>query len=47
MNFGMLILIIIGGVSGALSSLYIIVSLVGTIEYKIFRKIKYGISLFN
>ncbi|MCI8530404.1 MAG: hypothetical protein HFH82_14875 [Lachnospiraceae bacterium] len=47
MNLGMLILIIIGGASGALSTLYIIVSLFGTIGYKFFRKIKYGTSLFN
>lgn len=47
MNIGMIILIIIGGASGALSTLYIVVSLFGTLGYKIFRKIKYGISLFD
>ncbi len=47
MNIGMIILIIIGGASGALSTLYIVISLFGTLGYKIFRKIKYGISLFN
>lgn len=47
MNIGMIILIIIGGASGALSTLYIVVSLFGTIGYKIYRKFRYGISLFN
>ncbi len=47
MNIGMIILIIIGGASGALSTLYIVVSLFGTTGYKIYRKFRYGISLFN
>ena len=39
MNIGLLLLIIIGGSVGALSTLYIVVSLIGTIAYKIFRSI--------
>ena len=35
MNIGLLLLIIIGGSVGALSTLYIVVSLIGTIAYKI------------
>ncbi|MDE7428062.1 MAG: hypothetical protein K2N00_02110 [Lachnospiraceae bacterium] len=47
MNIGILILIVVGGVSGGLSTLYIAVSFLGTLGYKIYRKIKYGISLYN
>ena len=36
MNIGLLLLIIIGGSVGALSTLYIVVSLIGTIAYKSF-----------
>ncbi|MDE7272538.1 MAG: hypothetical protein K2N95_05670 [Lachnospiraceae bacterium] len=47
MNIFMWILILIGGVTGALSTLYIIVSLFGVIFYKIYRKVKYHTSLFD
>ncbi|MGN1145405.1 MAG: hypothetical protein ACI4R5_03075 [Acetatifactor sp.] len=47
MNIGMLILIIIGGACGIFSTLYIVASLFGVIGYKIYRRIKYGISLYN
>lgn len=47
MNPAVLILIIVGGAAGGLSTLYIVLSLFGTLGYKIFRKVKYGISLFN
>ncbi len=47
MNIGLLILIVIGGAAGGLSTLYIAVSLFGTLGFKIFRKVKYGTSLFN
>lgn len=47
MNPIILILVIIGGAAGGLSTLYIVVSLFGTLGYKIFRKIKYGMSLFD
>lgn len=43
----MIIIMVIGGLSGALSTLYIIVSLFATIGYKIYRKVKYGISLYK
>lgn len=46
MNIGILILIIVGGATGALSTIYIVFSLFGTLGFKIFRKIKYGTSLF-
>lgn len=47
MNIGVLLLIIVGGAAGAASTLYIVFSLFGTLGFKIFRKIKYGTSLFN
>ena len=47
MNIGVLILIIVGGAAGGLSTLYLLVSHFGTLGFKIFRKVKYGTSLFN
>ncbi len=47
MNIGLLLLIIFGGAAGGLSTLYIAFSLFGTLGFKIFRKVKYGTSLFN
>lgn len=47
MNIGLWIIIIIGGAAGAFSSLYIVFSLIGTICYKIYRKTKYHISLYD
>lgn len=47
MNIGLIILIIVGGAAGLLSTLYIVVSLIGTLAYKIYRKLVHGISLYN
>lgn len=47
MNIGLLILIVIGGAAGGLSTLYIAVSLFGTLGFKIYRKIRYGMSLYQ
>ena len=47
MNIGLLLLIIIGGAAGAFSTLYIVVSLIGTIAYKIYRSAKYHVSLYS
>lgn len=47
MNPIILILVIIGGAAGGLSTLYIVLSLFGTLGYKFFRKIKYGMSLYD
>ena len=43
MNIGLIILMIIGGAAG----LYILISLPYMIIKKIYRKARYGISLFN
>jgi len=47
MNILMWILVFIGGATGALSTLYIIVSLFWVLFYKIYRKIKYSTSLYD
>lgn len=47
MNILMWILIFIGGATGALSTLYIVVSLFAVIFYKIFRAVKYHASLYD
>lgn len=43
----MFLVAFVGGGVGLLSTLYIVVSLFGMIAFKIYRRIKYGISLFN
>lgn len=45
MNIGILILMIIGGGVGVLSSLYIVLSFPAVIIWKIFRKIRHGYKL--
>lgn len=45
MNIGILILMIIGGGVGVLSSLYIALSFPAAIVWKIYRKIRYGYKL--
>lgn len=47
MNIFLWILIFIGGTVGALSTLYIIISLFTVIFYKIYRKIKYQASIYD
>ena len=47
MNIGLLIFVIIGGAVGIFSTGYMVISLIYTIFQKIYRKIKYNISLFD
>lgn len=47
MNIGMLLLMILGGAVGVFSTLYIVISLPVTIVQKIYRKVRYGIPLYN
>ena len=47
MKLLMWLLIIFGGGVGLFSTLYIVVSLFAVIGFKIFRKIKYGMSLYD
>lgn len=47
MKFLMWIVVIFGGGIGLLSTLYIVLSLFAMIGFKIYRKIKYGMSLYE
>lgn len=47
MSIGMWIITIIGGAVGILSTLYIVASIFAVLIYKIYRKAKYHISLYN
>ena len=47
MNIGLWILVFIGGSTGALSTVYIIISLFAVIFFKLYRKVKYHKSLYD
>lgn len=47
MSIGLWVLVAIGGAAGFLSTMYILVSLFAVIFYKIFRRVRYGISMFD
>ncbi|MBO5033714.1 MAG: hypothetical protein J6C19_07380 [Lachnospiraceae bacterium] len=47
MNIFLWLLIFIGGAAGALSTLYIIISLFVMIFYKLYRKVKYHASIYD
>ncbi|MDE6909370.1 MAG: hypothetical protein K2P44_02710 [Lachnospiraceae bacterium] len=47
MNILLWILIFIGGAVGALSTLYIVVSLFAVIFYKIYRSLRYHVSIYD
>ncbi|MDE7267775.1 MAG: hypothetical protein K2N89_09965 [Lachnospiraceae bacterium] len=47
MNIVLWILIFIGGATGALSAVYIMISLFAMIFFKLYRKVKYHISLYD
>lgn len=47
MNIGVLLLIIVGGAAGGLSTLYLLMSFLGVLGFKIYRKVKYGASLYD
>lgn len=44
-NIGLIILMIIGGSAGIISTLYLAVSFPAVIIWKIYRKIRYGYAL--
>ena len=46
MNILLTIIMIVGGAAGLLSTVYIVVSLFGTLGFKIYRRIFKGISVF-
>lgn len=47
MNIGLILLMIIGGSVGIFSTLFIVISLPATIIQKIYRKARFGTSLFK
>lgn len=47
MNIGHIILLIVGGGISVITTLYLIISMFAVIGYKIYRKLRYGISLYN
>lgn len=47
MSIGLWVLVIIGGAAGFISTMYIMVSLFAVIFYKVFRRIRHGISMFE
>lgn len=47
MNIGILLIMIIGGLAGGLSTAYLTFSVPAVIVYKLYRKIRFGISIMN
>ena len=47
MNIGLILIMVIGGAAGLLSTLYLLFSLPAVIICNIYRSIKYGYSLYN
>ncbi len=47
MNIGMLIICVVGGLTGLLSSAYLLVSMPVLIVWKIYRRIRFGYSLYR
>lgn len=47
MNIGLILVMIIGGAAGILSSLYVVISAIAVIIFKFYRKFKYHISLYD
>lgn len=47
MNIGLILLMLIGGSVGVFSTLYILISLPVIIFLKIYRKIRFGTSLYD
>ena len=47
MNIGLILLMLIGGSVGVFSTLYILISLPVIIVLKIYRKIRFGASLYD
>lgn len=47
MNIGILLIAIIGGAAGLLSTAYLVISLPAVLIWKVYRKVTKGISLMN
>lgn len=47
MNIGMLIICVVGGLTGLLSSVYLLVSMPVLIVWKVYRRIRFSYSLYQ
>lgn len=47
MNIGVLLVAIVGGLAGLLATLYLIVSFPAVLIWKVYRKVRFGISMTN
>lgn len=47
MNIVILIVALVGGIAGLASTLYLVVSLIGTLGWKIYRRVVKGIPLYK
>lgn len=47
MNIGLLLLVVVGGLVGVLSTGYMVISLIAVLVYKIYRSVKYHVSLYD
>ncbi len=47
MNIGMLIICVVGGLTGLLSSVYLLVSMPVLIVWKVYRRMRFGYSLYQ
>lgn len=47
MNIGMMIICLVGGLTGVLSAAYLLVSMPVMIVWKLYRKIRFGYSMFQ
>lgn len=47
MNIGIWLIIIVGGLAGIVSTLYMLLSIPAIIVWKIYRKVRYKTSLFS
>lgn len=47
MNIGMMIICAVGGVTGFLSAAYLLVSMPVVIVWKIYRKIRFGYTMYQ
>lgn len=47
MNIGMILIMVIGATLAIATTGYLVISIFAVIGYKLFRKVKYGTSMFN
>lgn len=47
MSIGMWLMVIIGGAAGLFSTLYIVVSMIGILAYKTYRKVRFHASFYD